>query len=196
MLCQRFLLLLSHSGFMTEIYSPKKVKAKLLWHDTVVLEMLIVGISWNCMYIYVATERLFVFSGQWREWWTKIKLADEQKDRQLERGDDLTQRCETVKRLMEEGVQSLRQIIRQEAKAELLAEDPTQTRSMSIYHVWGSRCWAVCHLYNPVWQPVQYLLLTVCASCVFSIILLSRCAVNLWLGYVCSEETLFCCWYE
>lgn len=65
------------------------------------------------------------------------KQADKQTDRQLERSDGLTMHREIVKGLMvmEERLQSHRQIIRQAANAELLAADHSQTRSTSICHV-------------------------------------------------------------
>lgn len=150
--------------------------------------MCIVRISWNCMHIYAAAERLFGFSRQRQEWWTNRTLADEQKDRQSERGDDQALQCEIVKWLMEEGAQSLRQIIRQEAKAELLAEDHTQTCSMSIYHVCLRNQMLSC-------LPFIQACLTACpAPATHCVCFLSEVYVSLvWLFSLCCQSLIRFC---
>lgn len=92
---------------------------------------------------------MHIFVQQWRDGlkmltqWMETGMMDkwEEKqitDRQLERIDGLMMQREIVKGLMviDGRAQSHRQIIRQAANAELLAEDHNQTRSTSICHVY------------------------------------------------------------
>lgn len=127
----------------------------------------IVRVIKNGMYSFAATERWFGFSRYRKDWWTNRRPADKQKDRQLERGDDLTMQREIVKWLMEERAQSHRHIIRQAANAELLAKDHTQTRSTAIYHVWLRKQMLSC---LPFIQPCLTacpIPATCCCVCVF-----------------------------
>lgn len=72
--------------------------------------------------------------------------ADKQTDRQLEGSDDPTMQREIEGGLMvtEESARSRRQIIRQAANAELLAEDLSQTRPASLCHVYPRKQMLSC----------------------------------------------------